>query len=76
MTTTTTTIDKEAVLYAAAAPSAEQKAKFEAFLAQRYGQNIRLVFCEDKTIQGFRLEVGSDIYDFRKGTFRAIQACS
>lgn len=64
MTTTTTTIDKEAVLYAAAAPSAEQKAKFEAFLAQRYGQNIRLVFCEDKTIQGFRLEVGSDIYDF------------
>ncbi len=63
-TTTTTTIDKEAVLYAAAAPSAEQKAKFEAFLAQRYGQNIRLVFCEDKTIQGFRLEVGSDIYDF------------
>lgn len=62
--TTTTTIDKEAVLYAAAAPSAEQKAKFEAFLAQRYGQNIRLVFCEDKTIQGFRLEVGSDIYDF------------
>lgn len=64
MTTTTTTIDKEAVLYAAAAPSAEQKAKFEAFLAQRYGQNIRLVFHEDKTIQGFRLEVGSDIYDF------------
>lgn len=62
--TTTTTIDKEAVLYAAVAPNAEQKAKFEAFLAQRYGQNIRLVFCEDKTIQGFRLEVGSDIYDF------------
>ena len=62
--TTTTTIDKEAVLYAAAAPNAEQKAKFEAFLAQRYGQNIRLVFREDKTIQGFRLEVGSDIYDF------------
>lgn len=61
---TTTTIDKEAVLYAAAAPSAEQKAKFEAFLAQRYGQNIQLVFREDKTIQGFRLEVGSDIYDF------------
>lgn len=60
----TTTIDKEAVLYAAAAPSAEQKAKFEAFLTERYGQNIRLVFREDKTIQGFRLEVGSDIYDF------------
>lgn len=61
---TTTTIDKEAVLYAAAAPNAEQKAKFEAFLAERYGQNIRLIFREDKTIQGFRLEVGSDIYDF------------
>lgn len=60
----TTTTDKEAVLYAAAAPNAEQKAKFEAFLAQRYGQNIRLIFREDKTIQGFRLEVGSDMYDF------------
>lgn len=53
-----------AVLYAAAPPDEAQSARFQAFLKQKYGET-ELVFCQsDRYPGGFRLEVGSDVYDW------------
>ena len=53
-----------AVLYAAAPPDEAQSARFQAFLKQKYGET-ELVFCQsDHYPGGFRLEVGSDVYDW------------
>ena len=54
-----------ATLYAPNPPSAEQSAKIKAFLSQKYESDVELVFTRDTSaVGGFRLEVGSDVYDF------------
>ncbi len=54
-----------AILYGAAAPDAAQRARFEAFLKRRYGEDAELVFEKSPLYpNGFRLEVGAEIYDW------------
>lgn len=57
-----------AVIYSAAEPSKEQKARFGQFLKNKYGSDIPLQWeMSDAFPGGFRLEVGSDIYDWSVG---------
>ena len=57
-----------AVIYSAAEPSKEQKARFGQFLNKKYGRDIPLKWEESGAFPGgFRLEVGSDIYDWSVG---------
>ncbi len=59
---------RTAVLYAATAPNEQQRARFAAFLKQKYGEEIALEFRESALFPGgFRLEVGSEIYDWSVG---------
>ena len=54
-----------AILYSAKAPSPEQERRFCDFIASKYGENIPLVWeSSDKYKNGFRLEIGSDVYDW------------
>ncbi|MBR6218023.1 MAG: F0F1 ATP synthase subunit alpha [Eubacterium sp.] len=58
------TADK-AVLYAAEAPSDEQRSGFEAFLSKKKGRKISLEWKKDDTLgNGFRLCYGSEVYDW------------
>jgi F-type H+-transporting ATPase subunit alpha len=58
------TADK-AVLYAAEAPSDEQRSGFEAFLSKKKGREISLEWKKDDTLgNGFRLCYGSEVYDW------------
>lgn len=58
------TADK-AVLYAAEAPSDEQRSGFEAFLFKKKGREISLEWKKDDTLgNGFRLCYGSEVYDW------------
>ena len=53
------------VLYAAEEPSEAQYAKLKSFLAEKYGKEIFIEFVDDDTVtDGFRLEVGTDVYDW------------
>ncbi len=55
----------QAFLVSAKAPSAEHEARFLTFLTKKYGEGIELVWKKDETVKnGFRLEVGSEIYDW------------
>lgn len=55
----------QAVLYSAVRPDTSRKERFKAFLRQKYGADVRLQWEEDLTVKnGFRLEVGADIYDW------------
>ena len=57
--------EKTAVLYAPKAPTPEQEKRFAAFLQEQYGEEIPLVWEEsDEPGGGFRLQVGSHIYDW------------
>jgi len=57
----------KAIIYSAAAPDEKQKAAIMPFLTEKYGNEIVLEYVEDKALEkGFRLEVGSDIYDYSK----------
>ena len=57
-----------AVLYSAAQPSKEQKERFERFLKNKYGADIPLTWEKSDAFPGgFRMEVGSDIYDWSVG---------
>ena len=57
-----------AVIYSAAEPSKEQKARFGQFLKNKYGAEVPLQWeMSDAFPGGFRLEVGSDIYDWSVG---------
>lgn len=64
-----------AVLRSSEAPSAEQKRRFEAFLARKYGQAVPLTWEEDSSAEkGFVLNVGSDVYDWTlKGRLRQLR---
>lgn len=54
-----------AVLYAAEEPSEAQYAKLNSFLAEKYGKVIFIEYVDDDTVtNGFRLEVGTDVYDW------------
>ncbi len=54
-----------AVLYAAEEPSEAQYAKLNSFLAEKYGKEIFIEYVDDDTVtNGFRLEVGTDVYDW------------
>ena len=56
---------KTAVLYSNTAPSAAQEEKFLAFLSEKYGEDISLVWKKEESLEGgFKLQVGSDIYDW------------
>ena len=58
-------IEKQAVLYSDTPPNEEQKKRFDAFLMQKYGKNIKLVWIKsDEYPNGFRLEVDSEVYDW------------
>ena len=57
-----------AVIYSAAEPSDSQKARFGQFLKKKYGAEVPLKWEKSDAFPGgFRLEVGSDIYDWSVG---------
>ena len=54
-----------AVLYSAQSPTLEQGERLLRFLEKRYDQTVTLDWQEEPSIRnGFRLEVGTDIYDW------------
>ena len=58
----------EAVLLSAARPSQEQEKRFLAFLAEKYGEGTTLTWQKsDDYPDGFRLEVGAEVYDWSAG---------
>lgn len=58
------TVEK-ALLYAAEAPSPEQKARFIRFLSDRKGAPVELEWVKDDSLgNGFKLSIGSEIYDW------------
>ena len=68
-------IEIEAILYSDTAPDREQTKRFEAFLAEKYGQGVSLTWQKsDEFPGGFRLEVGSEIYDWSvNGRFQQLR---
>ncbi len=57
-----------AKLYSAAEPSKEQQARFAKFLKNKYGQEVPFEWVSSDAFPGgFRLEVGSDVYDWSVG---------
>ncbi len=64
-----------AVLCSDVEPNQEQKVRFEEFLQKKYGYHIPLSWeCDSKIKNGFRLNVGSDIYDWTaEGRFRRLK---
>ena len=58
----------KALLYSETRPSQEQEARFSAFLRKKYGKGVKLEWIESGLFPGgFRLEVGSDVYDWSVG---------
>ncbi len=54
-----------ATLYSPEAPSQAQKERFESWLSRKYGEEVCLEWVCDSSISGgFRLEVGSELYDW------------
>ncbi len=64
-----------AELHSAQEPNAEQKRRFAEFLAKRYKRKVPLHWERDDSLKsGFRLQVGSDIYDWSlEGRIRQFQ---
>ena len=57
-----------AKIYSAVAPSEEQSARFAKFIEKKYGEGVSLEWIESDAFPGgFRLEVGSDVYDWSVG---------
>lgn len=56
-------------LFCDSAPTKEYFDRFESFVKKKYGEQVTLEWIEDKELEnGFRLEVGTHIYDWsRKG---------
>ena len=58
----------EAVLLSAVRPSQEQEKRFLAFLTEKYGEGTTLTWQKsDDYPDGFRLEVGAEVYDWSAG---------
>ena len=66
---------RTARIYASVPPNEAQRARFEAFLKKKYGEDIALEFHESSLFPGgFRLEVGAEIYDWSvNGRFRQLR---
>ena len=57
--------NKQAILYSDVAPDPQQQQRFEAFLKEKYGQPVALIWKKsDAFVGGFRLEVGTEVYDW------------
>ena len=55
----------KAYLYSSLRPDARQEEGFTAFLKERYREDIELFWVEEPSLtRGFRLEVGTDVYDW------------
>ncbi len=55
----------KAILRSAKKPSQEQLARFTGFLAEKYQRRVPVTWEQDDALKtGFRLQVGSDIYDW------------
>lgn len=65
----------KALLYSAAPPDAEQNKRFLAFLKAKYHEDISLEWVQSDSFPGgFRLEVGSEIYDWSvNGRFQQLK---
>lgn len=65
----------KALLYSAAPPGAEQNKRFLAFLKAKYHEDISLQWVQSDSFPGgFRLEVGSEIYDWSvNGRFQQLK---
>ncbi len=65
-------MNKTALLFSASTPSVEQEKRFKEFFKEKYSEEYELIWQKDGTLKnGFRLEVGSDIYDWSaEGVFR------
>lgn len=67
---------RKAYIYSSTAPSAGQEKRFNRFLAEKYGEGIALKWIEEPSLdKGFRLEVGSQIYDWSvEGRFEQLRS--
>ncbi|MBQ9535953.1 MAG: F0F1 ATP synthase subunit alpha [Clostridia bacterium] len=53
------------VLRGTTPPDEQQKRRFESFLEKKYGTQVALIWKEDASVRGgFRLEIGSEVYDW------------
>ncbi len=58
----------EAILYSETEPDKKQTARFRAFLRKKYGEDTDFVWKKSDAFPGgFRLEVGSELYDWSVG---------
>lgn len=61
-------MNKAAVLYSNIPPNEKQEKGFKDFLLKKYDENFTLVWKKDDSIEGgFRLQVGSEVYDWSIG---------
>ena len=74
---------RTAVLYSAEAPNEDQMVRFKAFIRERYGKDVDFRWEKTEELKGggFRLQVGSEVYDWSvEGRFeqlkKAIQSIS
>lgn len=65
----------EALLYSESAPDEKQTERFKTFLKKKYHEDIEIVWKKSKAFPGgFRLEVGSEIYDWSvNGRFQQLR---
>ncbi|MCR5209492.1 MAG: F0F1 ATP synthase subunit alpha [Lachnospiraceae bacterium] len=65
---------KKALIFSATEPDERQKARFEAFLTDKYKVPYELVWELDESVgTGFRLKAGGDVYDWtEEGRFRQL----
>ena len=55
---------KKALIISKAPPSDGQKSAIEGFLSGKYGGNFEIDFQKDENMRGFKLIVGSEVYDW------------
>ncbi|MBR2749479.1 MAG: F0F1 ATP synthase subunit alpha [Firmicutes bacterium] len=74
---------RTAVLYSAEAPNEDQMVRFKAFIREKYGKDVDFRWEKTEELKGggFRLQVGSEVYDWSvEGRFeqlkKAIQSIS
>lgn len=57
----------QAVLFSKKEPTNAQKDKLKSFISKKYGEGIPFTWTEDDSVkEGFRLEVGTEVYDWTK----------
>lgn len=67
--------ESKAILYSATAPDEKQQSRFISFLKNKYGADLPLEWIQsDEFPGGFRLEVGSEVYDWSvNGRFQQLK---